>query len=133
MKEINNPTARIWTNAQLKETVKQAIQARLSVDMHQDGLTTITDPSNDNVVLRSLRTGRDVNMVRYDQSYFDGSRKLVFIYIDQTGLVCYCCDQDSEHNRLNSGWKRFEVAEKYLQTFFRYYELRFHPLTKSVR
>jgi hypothetical protein len=133
MKEINNPTARIWTNAQLKETVQQSRQAKLLVEKKTGGFTTITDPLNGNVVLRSLQTGPGVNMVRYDQSYFAGSRKIAYVYIDKNGLVCYCCDQDNEHNRQNSGWQRFEVAEKYLQAFFHYYELRFHPLTKSVR
>ena len=132
LNDIKNSTSRVWTTDQLRETVAQARRAKLSV-VKASGFTTITDPVTGLVVLRSLPMRPGVNMVRFDQSFFDGSRKLAYVYIDKNGLVCYCCDVDSRQNRENSGWKRFEVPEKNLRSFFRYYELRYHPLTKAAR
>jgi hypothetical protein len=130
LKEIKNSTSKVWTKAELKETCKQAKEAKLSIKKDGD-MTEITDPATGLVVLRALNYGA-AQIVRYDQSYFDGSRKLVYVYVDKNLYVCYCCDQDSEQNRRNSGWNRFEVPQKYVQEFFNYYQLKFHPYTRRT-
>ena len=70
MQKINNSTTRIWTNADLKETVKQCKAAGFVVTRPSDMLQ-INDPSTGAVVLRSLPYQSNVNMVRIDQSYFE--------------------------------------------------------------
>jgi hypothetical protein len=70
---VKNSTARIWTNAELNVTKKQAKANGFIVSKQGFGGTiTITDPSNDEVILRSMKGPGAMNLVRINQGYFAG-------------------------------------------------------------
>ena len=129
MNDIQYSTARIWTNEQLAKTVKQCKQQGFIVTKH-DGMTTIVNPDADEVVLRSLKSGSG-QLVRIDQGYFDPEFEKVYLYLDEQNYVCYAMDYDTPINRQHPNLRRFVVLRKHLHTFFKYYELRFHPYTKK--
>jgi len=68
--DIKNSTARIWTKAQLKETLAQCKANGFVVTKEPYGTTEVINPENNDLVLKSLPI-RNMMAVRIDQSYFE--------------------------------------------------------------
>jgi hypothetical protein len=69
MKPVKNSVSRIWTRTELRETKKEASAVGYQVT-ETDGLTEILDPEKDEIVLRSMNTGR-TELVRLNTFYFE--------------------------------------------------------------
>lgn len=65
-----------------------------------------------------------------DKNYnnpFMPQKKLVYVYIDRSGLVVYCDNRDSLLNFPNKSLRRYVLRASQLGIFVRYYQLRLHP------
>jgi hypothetical protein len=125
LNDIQYCAARVWTSKELAETVRQCKQQGFIVTK-DGGMTTIVNPDADEVVLRSAKTG-GAELVRLDQGYFYPEYEKVYMYLDEQNFVCYAMPYDTPTNRQHPNLRRYVVLRRDLQTFFNYYELKFHP------
>ena len=58
---------------------------------------------------------------------FKPQKNLVYVYIDQSGMVVYCDNRDSLLNFPNKSLRRYVLRASQLGIFVRYYQLRLHP------
>jgi len=67
----------------------------------------------------------------FNPFYVNNGCGLVFLYIDQAGLVVYCDTVDSLTNFPNRSLRRYAIPEANVGIFIRYYELRLHPRARK--
>lgn len=66
---INNPTARIWSKAELILTKQEATENGYTARTHED-MTEIIDPTNGECILRAINNGQH-ELVRFNTEYFE--------------------------------------------------------------
>ena len=69
-KAIKNSKARVWTKSELRVTIDQAKAEGMEITQ-SDEMTEIQDRRTGDIVLRSLRTAPNMELVRFNSQYFE--------------------------------------------------------------
>jgi len=129
--DINNSSARIWTTTVVNTTVAQCRKAHYTIKKDNETVI-VSDPTNDAVVMKALKTSSSTWLTRISADYFPYCNYLepAFVYVDNNNFIVYMNPTDSDTNRSIDTLKRFVIERHNLQIFIKYYQLRFHPYTK---